>query len=77
MRAKDGLKPVLRNYRHSIQRACHRDRGLVHHMRINHRRLQRLMSQQLLHLPNVISVFQQMRREKEGVGGWELGVGNA
>ena len=33
-------------------------------MRINHRRIDTRVSQQLLHCPNVITAFQQVRRKR-------------
>ena len=40
-----------------------RYRRLVHHVRVDHRRLQPLMPQQRLHLPHVVPRLQQMGRE--------------
>ena len=46
-----------------VQRAANTYTGLGHHVRVDHRRSDVLVAEQLLHRPNVAAVFQQVRGE--------------
>ena len=62
-----GLKVFTRPSTAHIQRTFHSNARLLHHMRINLRGAHILMPQQLLHRPNIITIFQQMRRPRKSL----------
>lgn len=47
----------------SVQRAAHGDAASIENVRVDHRRLDAFVSQQLLHRANIIAVLQQVRGE--------------
>src|SRR5437870_3654714 len=46
-----------------VQRTSHPSSAFIQNMRINHRGPHVLMAEKFLHSPNIVSIFQQMRRK--------------
>lgn len=55
---------ITRSYQPGLQRALHGPRPKLQNMRIDHRRRQLRVPQQLLHGADVIARLEQMRRER-------------
>jgi hypothetical protein len=57
------MSPV-RDERILIERALHAKTRLVHHMRVDHRCTHILVPKEFLHRSNIVSILQEMRRER-------------
>jgi hypothetical protein len=66
--------PTFRQKRieRALRGVCH----VSHHVRVNHRRLHILVTQQLLNFPDIDSTHQQMRRETVAEGMHRRMLGN-
>ena len=57
-RSRDKLASQL------VRRACHPQHAPLQHVRVDHRRRDVRVAEQLLNGPDVVSALQQMRRER-------------
>jgi hypothetical protein len=46
-----------------VDRAAHAERTTIEHVRVDHRRADIRVPEQLLHGPNVVSILEQVRRK--------------
>jgi hypothetical protein len=51
-----------------IQGTAHRQPDAIQHVRLDHRRVHILVTQQFLHRPDIVALLEQMRREAVAQG---------